>query len=317
MSLLARLFTAPRPVVAVSIGARAVAAVRTGVATPLTIEAHAVEALPAGAVTPALATPNMAEPAVVADAVRRVLAHVGGARHVALVVPDSIAKVSLVRFDQVPARPSEFEAMLRWHVRKSLPFKSDDAQLAWSPGLILPGGGREYVVAASRRDVVEEYEAACTAAGAHAGLVDLATFNLVTLQLAAGASAGDWLLVHLAADYATIAIVRNGDLIFYRHRGAEGEESLADLVHQTAMYYEDRLDGRNFGRIFVAGASQGPEGAGGADDVRRTLADRLGGRVEIVDPRAAAALTDRVSAPAELLDTLAPLVGILVREPAA
>lgn len=316
MSLLARLFTAPRPTVAVGIGARAVAAVRAGTGTPPAIEAHAIEALPAGAVTPALAAPNLAEPAVVADALRRVLAQVGGARHVALVVPDSIAKVSLVRFDQVPARPSEFEAMLRWHVRKSLPFKSDDAQLAWSPGAVLPGGGREYVVAASRRDVVEEYEAACAAAGAHAGLVDLATFNLVTL-LAAGAPAGDWLLVHLAADYATIAIVRNGDLIFYRHRGAEGEESLADLVHQTAMYYEDRLDGRTFGRIFVAGASQGPEGAGGADAVRRTLADRLGGRVEIVDPRAAAALAGRAGGSAELLDTLAPLVGILAREPAA
>ena len=37
----------------------------------------------------------------------------------------------------------------------------------------------------------------------HAGLVDLATFNLINAVLAAGAPpSGDWLLVHVAADYA-------------------------------------------------------------------------------------------------------------------
>ena len=36
------------------------------------------------------------------------------------------------------------------------------------------------------RDVIAQYEAALTAAGAHAGLVDLASFNLVNLLLAGG-----------------------------------------------------------------------------------------------------------------------------------
>ena len=39
--------------------------------------------------------------------------------------------------------------------------------------------------------------------GVHAGLVDLATFNLMNLQLASPAGGGDWLLVHLAVDYVT------------------------------------------------------------------------------------------------------------------
>lgn len=316
MTLLARLFTAPRPTVALEISSRAVTALRAGGGTPPTIDAHAAEPLAAGLVTPALAALNLAEPAEVAAAVRRALDRVGGARHVALVVPDSVAKVSVVRFDEVPARASDFEAMLRWHVRKSLPFKPEDAQITWTPGAAVDGG-KEFVVAAARRDVIAQYERACAAAGAHAGLVDLATFNLVNLQLAAGAGTGDWLLVHLAADYATLGVVRDGGLIFYRHRDAGSDESLADLVHQTAMYYEDRLNGRGFGRVFVAGAGSGPDGPAGADRVRQTLAERLGARVDVVDPRAVATLTDRVGASADLLDSLAPLVGILVREPAA
>ena len=132
-------------------------------------------------------------------------------------------------------------------------------------------------MAAARRDLIAEYEGVCTAAGVHAGVVDLATFNLMNLQLSSSAGGGDWLLVHLAVDYVTIAIVRDGALIFYRHRGADGDESLADLVHQTAMYYEDRLSGRGFGRVLVAGASNGPEGAAGGEGLRRSLEQRLGG----------------------------------------
>jgi hypothetical protein len=33
-----------------------------------------------------------------------------------------------------------------------------------------------------------------------------------------------------------------------------------------------------------------------------------------VDPRTAAALTDRIAAPPELLDALAPMVGLLLRD---
>ena len=317
MSVLSRLFTPPRPTVAIEISARHVSALRLGGGAPPSIDAHAVEPLPVGAVVPALASSNIAEPAAVTAALVRALARVGGARHVALVVPDAIAKVSLVRFDQVPLKAADLDAMLRWNIRKGLPFKTEEAQVTYAEGLPLEGGGREFVVAAARRDLIAEYEGVCAAAGVHAGVVDLATFNLVNLQLASSRGDGDWLLVHLAADYITIAIVRDGTVIFFRHRGAEGDESLADLVHQTAMYYEDRLSGRGFGRVLVAGATNGPDGAAGAEGLRRALEERLGARVEAVDPRGVATLTDRIAASPDLLDRLAPLVGILVREPAA
>ena len=317
MSVLSRLFMPPRPTVALEIAARHVSALRLSAGPPPSIDAHAVEPLLDGVVAPALAASNILDPGAVAAALSRALARVGGARHVALVVPDAVAKVTLVRFDQVPAKPADLDAMLRWNIRKSLPFKVDDAQVTYGDGVPVQGGGREFVVAAARRDLIAEYESVCTAAGVHAGVVDLATFNLMNLQLSSSAGGGDWLLVHLAVDYVTIAIVRDGALIFYRHRGAEGDESLTDLVHQTAMYYEDRLSGRGFGRVLVAGASNGPEGAAGGEGLRRSLEQRLAARVEAVDPRAVATLTDRIGASPELLDHLAPLVGILVREPAA
>ena len=48
--------------------------------------------------------------------------------------------------------------------------------------------------------------------------------------------------------------------------------------------------------------------------MRLSLERRLTTPVETIDPRAAAALTDRITAAPALLDALAPLVGLLLRE---
>ncbi len=123
------------------------------------------------------------------------------------------------------------------------------------------------------------------------------------------ARAGDWLLVHAAASYVSLAVLRDGHLIFYRTRGEESEGSIADLVHQTAMYYEDRLNGRRFDRVLLAGGSTGA----GADDLRRELSERLGLDVVAVDPFQAAPPAFGRPSPA-MADLLAAGVGLLVRE---
>jgi Tfp pilus assembly PilM family ATPase len=173
----------------------------------------------------------------------------------------------------------------------------------------------------ARRDIVQEYESVCSAVGAQAGIVDLATFNVINAVLAGPeAPAQDWLLVHVTQEDATMAILRGQQLVFFRNHAAEGEGSLADMVHQTAMYYEDRLSGAGFSRVLLAGAGSSASTsavASGTDYLRRALEQRLSARVDQVDPRKIANLTDRITAGPELLDTLAPLVGLMVRERAA
>jgi hypothetical protein len=115
----------------------------------------------------------------------------------------------------------------------------------------------------------------------------------------------------VAPDYASVAIARGGHPIFFRTRAADTDGTLADLVHQTAMYYEDRLNGSGFRRVILAGASHA---ASDVDDVRRSIEDRLGASVDTVDPLSVAPLTDRITAAPALVETLAPLVGLLLRE---
>lgn len=301
--------TTPGPTTAVEIAARRVSIVTLdGAGSPPVVSAHATEWLPPGAVVPALNAQNVPNADAVAAALARAIERVGARpRRIGLVIPDGAARVSIVRFDKVPARARDLDELVRWQVRKGAPFPIDDAQVSYVAGAATDAGGREFVVAVARRDVVGEYEAISAGAGMHAGIVDLASFNLVNAALAAGLGSGDWLLVHITPDDTTIAVVRGGEVIFFRNRPA-AEGTLEDLVHQTAMYYEDRLGGRALGRVVLSG------GADRAEEVRRSLEARLGVRVESLDPRAAAALRDRISAGADLLDAIAAPIGLLLRD---
>ena len=314
----ARLLASPPPHVGVEIAARRVTVVTLGGGAPAVVTGHATEPLPDGAIVPAINATNLLEPAVVAAALRRAWERLGlRTRRVALVVPDPVGKVSLVRFEKVPARTADLVELLRWQVRKAAPFRIEDAQLAWAPGAALPDGGQEFVVTLARRDIVEEYERACGAVGAHAGLIDLASLNLINAVIAGarGPLEGDWLLVHSTPEYSTLAIVRGAALIFFRSRAHDGDDSLADLVHQTVMYHEDRLGGGGIPRVVLVGVAAGDPRR--AEAVRRDLEDRLGVGVESIDPRNAAALRDRIGAGQELLDMLASPLGLLLRARAA
>jgi Tfp pilus assembly PilM family ATPase len=316
MSILSSLHLATPPPVAVELAANRVSAAaiefRGGKAV---VSAHASEPLPDGVLVPSLTGPNLHDRAAVIGALGRVFDRLGGRpRRIGLVIPDPVAKVSLVRFEQVPARRQDLDQLVRWQVRKAAPFPVEEAQVSYTPGM-LGAEGQEFVVISARRETIREYEEVCSELGSHPGIVDLATFNVVNAVLAGSTPpAGDWLLVNVTSDYASIAILRGEHLLFFRNRAAETEGTLADLVHQTGMYYEDRLSGTGFSRVLLAGSAGG--GLRQDDDVeqaRRSLEGRLTAAVETVDPRTAVSLTDRISAAPALLDTLAPLVGLLLR----
>jgi type IV pilus assembly protein PilM len=309
MSLLASWLASPPPDAAVEItpawvSAAAMTLRRGGPA----IQSYAVEALPERAVVASLGSPNVVDRAAVAASLRNVVDRLGSRpARVALIIPDVAARVSVVRFEQVPQRREDLDQLVRWQVRKAAPFPIDDASVSYSPGARSTDGSAEFIVVLARNDVIKGYEDACADVGLHAGLVDIASFAVVNLALAAARSIdGDWLVVHTRPEYTSIAIVRSGDLIYFRNRPEDDEESLTDAVHQTAMYYQDRLAGQGFARVLLGGIST-------AGELGQSLQERLGTPVESIDPTAAAPLSDRIAATIDVMDVLSPLTGVLLR----
>jgi len=312
MSLLNSWLASPAPDAAVEIATDrvSVAAVaeRGG---NLVVQAYATEPLPPGAVVASLTASNIHNRAPVVAALRAALDRAGiRPRRVALVIPDLAAKVSLVRFDTVPARREDLDQLVRWQVKKASPFPVEEALVTSTPATQGADGGTEFLVLAARRDVVAEYEAVCDDLKIYAGLVDIATLSVVNMYLGRDMPAGDWLVVHLRPEYTSIVIMRGEHVIFFRNRPEGDEGPIADLVHQTAMYYQDRLAGERFARVFLGGGGRIP---GVAESARRSLEERLGVLVEPIEPTRIATLTDRISTTTDLQDILAPLVGMAVR----
>ena len=276
------------------------------------MQAYAVEGLPAGAVVPTLASKNILEPAAVTTAVRTVLGRLGTrVSRAALVLPDAAAKVSLIHFDHIPAKRDDLDQLVRWQVRKSAPFSIDDACVSYTPCARGADGSGEFVVVLARRSVIEEYEQVCADAGTYVGLIDLTSLSVLNLLLASSrVPTGDWLAIYMRPEDTSIAIVRDGHVIFFRNRPEGDHDSLTDLVHQTAMYYQDRLSGQGFARVLVGGSGRAPDSV---DAARQSLEARLGTHVEPIDPTATAGLSDRIGVTPDLLDALAPLTGMLLR----
>ena len=271
------------------------------------------EPLPPEAITPQFIGPNVELRQVVLDAARRALEHAGvkPAKRVALVVPDSIARVTLVSLEHVPEKAADLKAVLDFHVKKATPFPLDEARVGHTR-IHADAAATTFAVVVTRLDVLSQYEAIPSALGMHAGIVELASFNMINAVLASPAPpGGDWLLVSIAAEATTLAIVRGSTLMFYRQRPTVDNEPLSALVHQTAMYHEDRMGGTAFSRVVLCGAAQG---SGGAERVRSEIAARLGLPAEGIDARATAAVRTQLSSAPDLLDALAAPVGLLLRE---
>ena len=201
-----------RPRVACEIGPQGVVAARSADATaPLGAVAR-VE-LAEGAVTPGLRPGNIVDRVAVAAAVRRALEQVDAKPNsrdadVTLVIPDAAVRVLLLDFDALPGRLSEALPIVRFRLKKLLPFEADDAMISYQ---VMSSGkaGVRVLAVAMPRDVLSEYETAAREAGFEPGSVLPST--LAALE---GDSAA--LLVNANLLGVTTAIVRNGVLLLHR-----------------------------------------------------------------------------------------------------
>jgi len=208
---------------------------------------------------------------------------------VSLILPDNLAKVSIVTLPERPATRKQLREMLRFKLRRSVPFRLEEAVISsWA----LPGSGPEFnaLVAVMMRSVVEQYEAAFEAAGARPGLIDLCTpslFNLARPALAKAVAAGsDAALLNCTRNYFTLMIMRADRVVFFRCKTyAGGEEAdasgrlavMARELSSSFSYYTEKLGGAGVGTMFVRAV------APGLDEVVPVL-ERVGvSSVQVVD----------------------------------
>lgn len=155
-------------------------------------------------------------------AVRKALDAVSGrGREVTLVVPDTAARVLLIDFDELPAKAAEALPVVRFRLKKLLPFDADDAAVSYQV-LAETRGATQVLAVAMARESLKEYESIVREAGYEPGAVLPSTLAaLAGLDEDAAPS----LVVNAGRESVTTAIVKDGTLLLHRTIDLSGGEA--------------------------------------------------------------------------------------------
>ena len=221
-----------RPRLAVEIKPEGVVAARAEDAEAL-VSAIAYSVLAQGTVTPQLKAGNFPGRAASVAAVRKALEAVAlKERQTTLILPDASVRVLLLDFDALPAKAVEALPIVRFRLKKLLPFDADDAVISYQIMSTQRGLIRVLAVAVSR-DVLAEYEGVVREAGFEPGAVISSTLAACS-GLAEDVSAT--LLVNAGETAVTTAIVQAGVLLLHRtvDLAAQGLHETAELAASSA-----------------------------------------------------------------------------------
>lgn len=229
----------PHPPLALEISQDRVAAARWTRAGGL--DSFAIESLPAGALMPSAVESNIVDPIAVKGAIAGVMSQLGAKdEDVALLVPDPVIRVFVQHFDQFPRSPQEAEPMLRWKLKKSVPFEADETVISYMRQAPREDGV-DVVTALARLRIVREYEALAEGVTLYPGVVMSSSLAAITLL----DERQPTLLARISGLALTTAIVREGVLCGYRctELPAQNKEltpqMLLEEIYPVAAYYQD------------------------------------------------------------------------------
>jgi type IV pilus assembly protein PilM len=224
-----------RPRLAVEIRTEGVVAARAEDASAV-LSAVSQSALAEGAVLGGLKHGNLVNHTRVVAAIREALDTVAvrgsdRGRYVTMIVPDSAARILLLNFDDLPGKAAEALPVIRFRLKKLLPFDADTAAVSYQ--LMSSDRGVFRVLAAAMpREVLDEYEGAVTAAGYLPGAVLPSTLASLAGLDEHETSA---LVVNASSGCVTTAIVSDGVLLLHRTLEVSGETVVRADSHSPAQ----------------------------------------------------------------------------------
>jgi type IV pilus assembly protein PilM len=207
------------------------------------VERYAIEVLPKDAVSDG----NIANLDAVVEAVKRAWKRLGtSTRNVAMALP---ASAVITKKIIVPAglREEDLEIQVETEANQYIPFSIDDVNLDYQvlgPAPSVPDEV-EVLIAASKKERVEDRVAVAEAAGLKAIVVDvesfatLAAFELVERQLPEGGKNQVVALVDIGANVMNLTVMRNGQQVYAREQAFGGSQLTLDISRHYGMALEE------------------------------------------------------------------------------
>lgn len=216
------------------------------------LEVFTARQLKEGVLAPGLNGPNVLNAEALRTALNGALSAVAGkARDVIVVLPDAAIRVLLLDFEALPAKADEAEPVIRFRLKKSLPFDVEQAVLSYE--VTRTNGNVRVVAAVSPKSIVEEYERAFLDAGYAPGVV--LPSSLAALGLIDGER--PTLILKVFPTNFTIIAVERQELRLVRtldnpHGANVSAAELAEAVLPSIVFFEDTFAAR-IEKIYLGG----------------------------------------------------------------
>jgi type IV pilus assembly protein PilM len=217
------------------------------------VERYTIEVLPKDAVSDG----NIVNLEAVVDCVKKAWKRMGtSTRNVALALPGSAVITKKVI---MPAglRDDELEVQVETEANQYIPFSIDEVNLDYQvlgPAPAVPDE-IEVLIAASKKERVEDRVAVAEAAGLKAMVMDvesfaaLASFNLIEKQLPEGGKNQVVAVVDAGANATTLTVMRNGQQVYAREQAFGGAQLTQDIARHYGMSHEDAEAAKRTGNL--------------------------------------------------------------------
>ena len=288
----------PRPRLACEITSQNIIAARAK-SNASALEVHTVRRLDQNLIQPSLAVGNVTSNTGLAQSIAGALSAVGGRkRDVVAIIPDAAVRVLLIDFDTLPDKTAEAEPIIRFRLRKSVPFDADQAALSFHS--YRKNGAVKVLAAVTPREVREEYESAFRTGGYEPGYLVPSTLAALHAMEADRPT----LLVKIDGNFISVAIADQNELVFYRMLDVVPDRTgtaIADEVYPSIVFFEDNYSAK-IERILLASTSNVAE-------LQQALQEQTGIRPEMLD--AGTYVGESLSGDGLPVSALAGVAGIL------
>ncbi|MDR2239175.1 MAG: pilus assembly protein PilM [Zoogloeaceae bacterium] len=217
------------------------------------VEGYAIEALPHDAVVEG----NIANLDAVADAVKRARKLMGSsAKYVAMALP---AAAVITKKIILPGELSEreLEVQVESEANRSIPFALDEVNLDFQ--IIGPAPANpdeiEVLIAASRKEKVEDRVAVAEAAGLRPLIMDIetnaaqATLELLESRLPGGGKNQTVAFIDIGANVTSVMMLRNGQPVYTREQAFGGNRLTQDITRRYGMSREEAEAAKRTGNL--------------------------------------------------------------------
>jgi type IV pilus assembly protein PilM len=253
----------PPPPVIVEISAVGVSAVKRdpktgGIATRSRID------LSPGLLDPSPNHSNVQDAAAFEETVGRVLDELGELRRpdVALILPDNCSRLTAVDFDSLPGDANERLKLIRFRLKKTVPFDVEEARIIYRTWPT--PNGLVALVAATPDEIIRQYEAPFERRGLWPGYVSLSTCSALNLLpeglMTLFVKRAGRELTLAAVEAGTVRMVRSLELAASSPSEDDWSESARD-IYPTLVFIEDHF-GSPVSKLVLCGFDSMPVDTG-------------------------------------------------------